>query len=245
MFRDNFSKQAGAYAAFRPGYPDKMFDFILSQTKGRQRALDVATGNGQVAVQLASFFEMVDAIDMSEKQLLNARRIPNIRYELASAEATHKKDKSYDLITVGQAAHWFRLKEFYEEAQRIIVPGGTLALCGYCLPTIDSSVDEVLLEFYEDLLGPYWDTERRLVDDQYRNLYFPFEKIPAPEFEMTYEWSFDQLTGFLSTWSAVQHYKNLNQSDPLELFVAKFRKAWGNDTSKQVIFPVFLLMSRL
>ena len=198
-----------------------------------------------MAVALSRHFEVVDAIDFSEKQITNAQQISNVNYSIATAESTGKPSRHYDLITVGQAAHWFQLKEFYAEVKRIIVPDGTLALFGYQLPTVDSAVDEVLLEFYDNLLGEYWDPERILVDQAYEKLFYPFEKIPAPHFQSKYEWTMDQFTGFLSTWSAVQHYINRNQSDPLALYLSKFQKAWGADPVKKISFPVFLLLSRI
>ncbi len=245
MTRDNFSQQAGAYAIFRPGYPDALYEFILANTAGRKCALDVATGNGQVAAILARNFEFVEAIDISEKQLQHAQRLPNVRYDIAFAENTGKENKKFDLVTVGQAAHWFDIEKFYDEVKRILVPGGTLALFGYRLPSIDSAVDEVLLEFYNDLLGTYWDPERKLVDEAYEKIYYPFNKIPVPDCSSDYSWSFDQFIGFLSTWSAVQHYKNRNQSDPLELFIEKFRNVWKADTMKKISFPFFLLLTRI
>jgi hypothetical protein len=51
--KDNFSRQADAYAKYRPGYPPELFDFILKYVEGRSAAWDCATGNGQSAMSLA------------------------------------------------------------------------------------------------------------------------------------------------------------------------------------------------
>ena len=241
--KDNFSKQSAGYSVYRPGYPEALFEFILAHTPGRKFALDVATGNGQVAGALAAHFEKVFAIDISEGQLKHSIKKSNIIYSIASAENTGINEKM-DLVTVGQAAHWFELSEFYKEVQRIISPGGILALFGYQLPTIDTPVDVVIEEFYNGLLGPFWDPERKLVDEGYASIFFPFKKMEHPQFQMYYSWTCEQLLGFLGTWSAVQHYKNKHNADPLELFREKIIESWGKSEFKKITFPVFLLATK-
>jgi ubiquinone/menaquinone biosynthesis C-methylase UbiE len=241
--KDNFSKQSAGYSIYRPGYPETLYEFILSHTPARKFALDVATGNGQVAAALSNHFEKVFAIDISEKQLSHSIQKSNIIYSIARAEHTGI-DEKVDLVTVGQAAHWFELKAFYKEAQRIINPGSMLALFGYQLPTIDAAVDAVIEEFYNGLLGSFWDPERKLVDEGYESLYFPFKKMEHPKFEMNYSWTCDQLLGFLGTWSAVQHYKNKHDADPIDLFKERIAETWGKTENKKITFPVFLLATK-
>ena len=64
--KDRFSQHASQYAAFRPNYPQSLYDFILLHTLGRDIAWDCACGNGQVALDLAPHFKTVEATD--EKQ---------------------------------------------------------------------------------------------------------------------------------------------------------------------------------
>ncbi|MDZ4331267.1 MAG: SAM-dependent methyltransferase, partial [Flavobacterium sp.] len=78
--KDNFSKQAAEYSKFRPQYPDAMIDYLVSFVKNKGVALDIATGNGQVAQTLSSFFETVYVIDISQNQLNNAIPTENIIY---------------------------------------------------------------------------------------------------------------------------------------------------------------------
>lgn len=52
---------AERYSQFRPQYPQQVYDIILQHLGPEQRelAVDVATGSGQAAVQLAAFFKQV------------------------------------------------------------------------------------------------------------------------------------------------------------------------------------------
>jgi ubiquinone/menaquinone biosynthesis C-methylase UbiE len=241
MTKDNFSIQSKEYSQFRPGYPEELINFILDHTKGRSEVWDCATGNGQVASMLSEHFEKVYATDLSETQLLSAVQKNNIIYSTGRAEETTFNDNQFDLITVGQAAHWFNFTLFYNEVLRILKPGGTLALFGYMLPSFNKDIDEVIHEFYEGVLGNYWDPERKMVDDAYTSIPFPFNKITNEGFNRSYDWNFEQTIGFFSTWSAVQHYKKANGTDPLELLAEPLRKAWGDVKMMKVTFPFFLV----
>lgn len=105
--KDNFSKQAVDYSKFRPQYPEEMIEYILSFVNNKSSALDVATGNGQVAHKLSAHFEKVSATDISQKQLDNAIQADNIIYSKESAEKTSFQNHQFDLIVVAQAVHWF------------------------------------------------------------------------------------------------------------------------------------------
>src|SRR5579859_6423418 len=205
--KDNFSTKADDYARFRPSYPQALFDFLLSLVPRREHAWDCGTGNGQVAVALAPFFARVDATDISSAQLKNAMVHERIEYSVQAAEKTSFPDDYFDLITVAQAIHWFDFAAFYREVDRTIRDGGVLAVIGYDLIRISPAVDAVLDGFYRDVVGPFWDKERKYIDEQYRTIPFPYADIAVPVFANPVEWSFEHLIGYISTWSAVKHYQ--------------------------------------
>jgi len=112
---DKFSKQAKTYQKYRPRYPQVLYDELLSLTSKRQSCWDCGTGNGQVAIELAKYFEQVYATDISQQQLNQATSIPNITYKVERAESTSFPAQTFDLITVGQAMHWFDFEAFNKE----------------------------------------------------------------------------------------------------------------------------------
>lgn len=132
-FADHFSPQAEQYAQYRPGYPAALFEFLLSQTPGRDHAWDCATGNGQVASELADQFQRVTATDASTAQISHALPNPKIEYRVAVAEDSGLPDHCIDLLTVATAIHWFDLERFYGEVRRVLRPDGMLAVWTYSL----------------------------------------------------------------------------------------------------------------
>lgn len=240
MPKDNFSTQASAYSRFRPGYPEALFEYWYAHCPGFDCAWDCGTGNGQIAAHLAGRFRQIEATDISEKQLKNAVETPHVRYSVQAAETPGFSDHIFDLVVVGQAAHWFDFGKFYPQVQRVIKPGGLLALAGYQLPKTDPAVDELIQWYYTSILGPYWDAERRHVDAAYATLPFPFQEIPFPEMAMHYPWRREQIAGYLSTWSALQHFIRQNGYSPLEGdFPEKLSRVWPDDEIKTVRFPIF------
>lgn len=242
--KDNFSKQAVGYSKFRPQYPDEMIEYIISFVNNKSTALDVATGNGQVAHKLSTYFKKVFATDISQKQLDNAIQADNIIYSKESAEKTSFEDQKFDLIVVAQAVHWFDFESFYKEIYRVLKPEGIFAIMGYGLFSTNTDSDKILRHFYYDIVGSYWDAERKYLDENYETIPFPFEEIPTEKFENQFSWTFEALIGYLQTWSSVQHYISKNKKNPIDLIYDDLKKSWQKN-DHQVTFPLLLRIGKL
>ncbi len=238
--KDNFSTQSKNYATFRPVYPDELYQFVFQNTQNFGTAWDVGTGNGQVATRLAERFGHVHATDISAQQLEKSAAAPNIRYALEPAENCSLPDHSADLVTVGQAIHWFNFEKFFPEIQRVLRPGGTFTAFAYDLLRVDEKTDALLDEFYEKTIGSFWDAERGHIDNRYKNIPFPFEKmVHFPDFQMNFEWSRAHFEGYLGSWSAVAHFKKEKNFDPVAVFMEEVSKVWEKNELKKIRFPVF------
>jgi ubiquinone/menaquinone biosynthesis C-methylase UbiE len=242
--KDNFSKQASEYSKYRPHYPDAMIDYLISFVKNKSKALDVATGNGQVAHKLSTVFEKVYGIDISQNQLDNAISAPNLEYKLESAEKTSFDNQTFDLITVAQAIHWFDFDLFYKEIYRILKPDGIFAVLGYGLFSTNVESDVIIRNYYYTIIGKYWDEERKYLDENYATIPFPFDEIATDSFENYFTWSFDELMGYLETWSATQHYILKNNSNPLDIIRVELKSSWQKN-DKKVTFPLLLRIGKL
>jgi SAM-dependent methyltransferase len=242
--KDNFSDRSEEYATFRPGYPQEVYSFLQTLLAGKVNAWDVGTGNGQVAIELSRFFEHVYATDISQSQLEQAVQKKNIYYSLQAAEKTRFKDGFFDLCMVAQAIHWFDFEAFYREVNRTVKEGAFLVVMGYGLIRINPEIDRILNYFYSDILGSYWDKERKFIDEGYKTIPFPFEEITVPDFDHFYQWSFQHLLGYLSTWSAVKHYRRETGIDPLQIVYPDLEDKWGGKRLKKVHFPLLLRVGR-
>lgn len=245
-FKDLFSLQATDYARYRPRYPEELFRFLGESCASHALAWDCGTGSGQAALALAPFFARVIATDPSAAQLAQAEEHPKVEYRQATAEASSLPSASVDLITVAQAFHWFRQEEFFRECSRVARPGGLLALWCYELALIEPAVDELVLGLYRETLGSYWDPERRLVEEGYRQVRVPFPEFPPPMLSMEARWNLPELLGYLGTWSALQKYRNERGTDPRRELAPRLEAAWGDPgATKLVRWPLALRVFRI
>ena len=221
-----------------------MYDFILKHTKNRHTAWDCGTGNGQVANVLANYFQQIEATDISDNQLKNVIPTINIHYSNQRAELTNFPNNHFDLITVGQAIHWFDFDAFYQEVNRVGKEGSTLAIFGYGLLSIDG-LKEAIDHFYYQIVGPYWNLERQHIDKAYASIPFPFKEVsPLPDFYIQDHWSLNQLEGYLNTWSSVQRFIKQEGYNPVTSFIATIKRDWKNEIRK-VSFPILLKIGKI
>ncbi|RHX89078.1 class I SAM-dependent methyltransferase [Leptospira stimsonii] len=244
-FRDHFSSHSSSYSEFRPCYPRELFAYLKSLVPNGNVVWDCGTGNGQAAVSLAEFFDKVIATDPSENQIANAESHPRVEYRVAKAEESTLENSEVDLITVAQAFHWFDFEPFYKEVLRVGKKNGILAIWGYGLHRIIPEIDSLIDRLYGEIVGSYWPPERRYVEEEYKTISFPFEKITPPFFSMKEEWTVDQVLGYLRTWSSVQKYIQKNESDPVLLIEENLRSAWGDEKTRMVEWPLFFRIGRL
>eukprot|EP00053_Salpingoeca_punica_P019298 m.194112 g.194112 ORF g.194112 m.194112 type:complete len:300 (+) comp17613_c0_seq1:708-1607(+) len=253
--RDLFGRagQAAAYALFRPTYPtallQRLAEFIPADI-GRSKAVDVACGTGQLTATLARpsaqgglGFDRVVGIDSSAAQLSKAQAVDNVHYEQGDAYKLPLDSSSAQLVTMAQALHWLDAHKYAEEACRVLVPRGVLAVAGYgVLRVVDNDQAEQLFKsFYYDVLGSrlkpgdagcYWDCDRTYLDAGLAGV----EKQLSPPLDNTSlvrDWfydrrqlSFEALIGYIRSMSAYQTYRQRHphpQEDPLETFAQRLQ----------------------
>jgi len=209
-------------------------------------AVDVGCGNGQLTQLLASHFDTVVGLDPSADQIANAIPGKRIAYQRAPAEQLPLPDGSASLITAAQAAHWFNLPSFYQEARRAAAPNGVLALISYGVLDLGPVLNERFQKFYRNEIGPYWPPERKLVDTGYATIDFPFEELAAPPFEIRVHWRLSQFLGYLLTWSAVRRVKEAGREEVLLGFANDISSAWGDEnTRRPIAWPINMRIGRL
>lgn len=264
-FIDLFSNHAALYAKARPHYPPELFEYLAGLCAARSLAWDVGTGNGQAAVALAAHFERVIATDASAAQLKHAAPHARVEYHISTAEdaglvAANGKvpPARVDLVTIAQALHWMDHSAFYANVRRALRPGGIIAAWCYTLPRVDARIDAVVDAFYRDVTGPYWEPQRRYIDERFETIPFPFAEIPClprghpscdpgmpggarSQFACRSEWTLAEYLAYIESWSAVQKYLRERGSDPLELVRNELSRAWGNAAARRTVWsPIYL-----
>jgi demethylmenaquinone methyltransferase/2-methoxy-6-polyprenyl-1,4-benzoquinol methylase len=109
----------------------------LARVGPGSRALDVATGTGDLAIALARRGGEVVGSDFSEGMLERARvKNRDVRWEQANALALPYPDNAFDAATVGFGARNFSdLRGGLSEMVRVVRPGGRVVVLEITTPT--------------------------------------------------------------------------------------------------------------
>jgi SAM-dependent methyltransferase len=244
-FKDHFSGHAAVYREARPTYPAAWFAWLAEQAPTRSLAWDAGCGNGQASVALARHFERVVATDPSAAQIAQAHAVAGIDYRVEPAERSSLDDASADLVTVGQALHWFDLARFHAEVRRVLRPGGIIAEWTYADCTVTPAIDVHKDRLYTELTAAYWPAERRLVETGYHTLAFPFDRLTAPAFDMVMSWDVEAFLAYLRSWSGSQRYLAANGHDAVTLVEPALRAAWGDERVRDVRWTLHLRCGRV
>ena len=108
----------------------------LAQVGPGSVALDVATGTGDLAVELARRGAEVTGMDFAPAMLEIARRkAPGLRFEEGDALRLAQPDSSFDAVTVGFGARNFSdLDRGLSEMARVTKPGGRVVVLEITTP---------------------------------------------------------------------------------------------------------------
>lgn len=244
--KDLFSNHADTYKRFRPTYPEALFSWLADHTPRCDKAWDCGTGNGQGAIGLASYFNEIIATDLSSTQIQEATTHPNIQYRVATAHDSGLDNQSVSLVTVFQALHWFANDAFFDEVRRVLKPDGLLAVIGYNTAlTGIQAIDDTYKELYFHYLfeTECWAEERRLLNNNYIDINFPFvKKVISPKFKIHMKWNYDDYLNYINTCSAVKKHIERCNTNPVDTFVIpRIEASWLNkDEKRDVYFPLVM-----
>jgi SAM-dependent methyltransferase len=129
-----FSNRVDNYIRYRPSYPREVVELLRAECGLTSSAIvaDIGSGTGKLTELLLSHAKWVFAIEPNQEMREAGERLlqahPNFASVNGTAEATTLPDHSVDVIVAGQAFHWFDRERTKAEFQRILKPGGYVAL---------------------------------------------------------------------------------------------------------------------
>ncbi|KAM8722037.1 putative methyltransferase [Acanthopagrus schlegelii] len=257
---------AAAYLQYRVT-PQELINIVMNYMKKKtpnqlNLAVDVGCGSGQGTIPLAPFFTKVVGTDVSLAQLemaLTNSNPPNVSYRQCPAEELPLASGEVDLVTAMTAAHWFDRPKFLLEADRVLRPGGCLALLSYTMDMeleygdISSVLNGICKEFYaalRPLRDPYiGSSSKKIYSDM-------FDSCPYPDKEWNECFPVKRvvpLSGYIGMVETFSSYEKLRIKDPAEAErlsndiqskLLSAMKVSSPDTEVTVVVKYFYLLAR-
>lgn len=160
---NRFSNRVTNYVRYRPGYPPDVLDLFKRKMGLTEKSVlaDIGSGTGLSARLFLENGNTVYGVepnaamrDAAEEYL---KDFPNFVSHDGTAENTRLDDRSIDFVIAAQAFHWFDPARTRSEFQRILKPGGFIALL-WNERQLDTT--EFLREYEQILLKYATDYER-------------------------------------------------------------------------------------
>lgn len=132
--RSTFDGAASLYDEVRPGYPEGLFDDVvsLSGIPSGSRILEVGCGTGQATLPFARRGYEILCVELGEHLAELARRnlagYPEVEVRVDAFEEYPLPESRFDLVVSATAFHWLDPALAYPKVARSLKPGGTIAL---------------------------------------------------------------------------------------------------------------------
>src|SRR5919112_2302196 len=129
-----FDEAALLYDEVRPGYPEELFDDVvsLSGIPPAGRILEIGCGTGQATVPFARRGYCIQCIELGENMaavaLRNLEKYPNAEVRTGAFEESFLQEGAFDLAVSATAFHWLDPAVAYPKTARALRDGGSLAL---------------------------------------------------------------------------------------------------------------------
>jgi SAM-dependent methyltransferase len=133
LLRGDFTRQAGAYARSRPGYPLALVRDLVACTGAGPAAhvCEIGAGTGAFTRVLAELGLAVIALEPSAAMRARASELPDVTWVTwrdGSFEDTHLASGSQDWVVAAQAFHWAEPERALPELHRVLRPRGALSV---------------------------------------------------------------------------------------------------------------------
>jgi len=164
--RKTFDEAALLYDEVRPGYPEKLFDDVvsLSGIPIEGRILEIGCGTGQATVPFARRGYHIQCIELGENMAALARRnlegYPQVRVRTGDFELLPLQEEAFDLAISATAFHWLDPDVAYPKVAKALKQGGAISLFWNELVHSDASEGffEAAQRIYEreapEIVGP-------------------------------------------------------------------------------------------
>ncbi|MEO6691441.1 MAG: class I SAM-dependent methyltransferase [Saprospiraceae bacterium] len=235
---ERFSDRVENYIKYRPGYPPQILQYLKEEINLTPNNIiaDIGSGTGISTEVFLKNGNKVYAVEPNKEMREAAERLLKDYTEFISingtAEETNLKQNSIDIITVGQAFHWFNVNKCKSEFNRILYDNGFVILMWNIrtmnMTGIADDYEKLLLKFgtdYENVKNT-----NNVTNDILKNFYTNGYKVK--EFDNFQTFDFEGLKGRLLSSSYVPNENDSVTKEMLSELGNIFNKHKSNGVIK-------------
>lgn len=187
-----FSGKADDYAKYRPSYPEQIIGFLENKIgfDASKDIADIGCGTGILSRLFLNNGNLVFGVEPNEEMREKAEKLLSKFINFISVEGTAEETKlannSVDMITVGQAFHWFDLKKTKKEFKRILRKDGNVVVIWNDRKN-NTPIMKLMNGILKSLGHEHHEAEKDLMDKNLLSTFFGKEKVAStifPNFQM-------------------------------------------------------------
>ena len=253
-FTHRFDKRAAVYSKYRPGYPKEILDILGSEIGFSRDATvaDIGSGTGLLSKLFLQNGNTVYGVEPNDEmrsyveETLSA--FPGFVSIRGRAESSTLKDASVELISVGQALHWFDRDSTVREFARILRPNGYL-----CVVYNDRNTNDPFMKAYEDVVQKHARNRAEVLDvwraEPWKedNLSTFFHKKEYRRFNLRSE-QFLDLEGLLGRMTSASYMPSVDETErfkALNIDVSRLFKDWEKAGTVKLLYETRIVIGRV
>lgn len=204
-----FSSRVEAYVKWRPGYPTELIESLKENCGLVESSViaDIGSGTGILTELFLRNGNTVFAVEPNEAMRSAAERLlagyAHFQSVAGRAEASGLEGNSVDIVTAGQAFHWFDRGLARQEFQRILRPGGWVVLVWNERETRSTPFLQAFERLLQQYGTDYKQVDHRQVDEKSLEAFYGPSGLQLKSFPNRQEFDLEGARGRLLSSSYV------------------------------------------
>lgn len=214
----SFDRIADLYDRVRCGYPDQLFDDIVTFTgsSSLKRALEIGCASGQATKPFATRGFQIICVEPGPNFARLARQnlaeYKNVEVVCASFEDWTGNPQTFDLVFSANAIHWVDREIRVQKTAQILRPGGTLAIFRNFSIQNNSAIERAIRLAIGGPPPTDKEPKRWPRENEMRKSGF-FDKVQKARYETSIEYDANAYVDLLSTRHRYNHVAPENRTE--------------------------------
>ena len=247
-FTKRFTGRASFYSTARPSYPDEILNILRTEISFDQTLVvaDIGSGTGLLSKLFLTNGNRVIGVEPNDDMRIFAekslRKFPKFLSVRGTAEHTSLESATVDLVTVGQALHWFDCESTSREFARILKTNGHV-----CIVYNDRNNQDPFMREYDQIVSRYARDRANVpnIDDAYLSGFFrkgKYSKFSLPNEQLL---DFEGLLGRMTSASYMPNPSDEEQFALLRKDVARIFKTYEKRGKVGMLYDTTVFLGKI